>query len=249
MSNPFLQKLAFSQYADNVLAYYLLAGVICLFLARKTETSPLFAGLAGSFLGMASFVKSEGVVAAALFFLLGTLDLWLNLSTDKRKAAITAFWIGAGLAALPTVYFKLVYSPGNQTLINGLTSIEAPSTIKRLKITLGFALVEMFSLGWNLVCFLYPQRGLDYLEMKWSGIWVFLVVLALWTHKRSFQRDLWMIPMFFGLYGGICVFYYYFNTYFPIEWWLQVTLSRVLSAVLPLGLFWACCVIQPPRNP
>ena len=73
---------------------------------------------------------------------------------------------------------------------------------------------------------------------KWHGIWIIIIVCTFIGIKRIFSRNLLIIPLFLAAYIGIITFYYYLNTWFPIDWWLQVTLSRILSSLLPLILIW-----------
>jgi len=237
LTTPFLHKLSLSQYADGILGYYLLASFLCLILA-KTEHCKVFAFIGGCLTGFLSFTKSEGLIAAFFLIVLSApYILWKN--TNKNKAPlIYAFLIAAGIAFIPTILLKILYSPGNQTFVNGLTSIDMPSNLIRFKITLGFYLVEMFGLIWNIVIFLNPKSTMNYIEMKWCSVWVVLLTGFLLANRRGFKQPLIIFPCFLTLYGTTLTFYYYLNTYFPIEWWLQVTLNRVLSAILPITLFW-----------
>ncbi len=237
LTNPFLQKLSLSQYSDGALGYYLLAGILCLILA-KTEHCKISAFVGGLLTGFLSFTKSEGLIAAIFLIILSfPYILWKNKNKNKWPL-IYAFLIASGISFIPTILLKVLYSPGNQTFINGLTSTDMPSRLIRLKTTLGFYLIEMYGLIWNIGKFLNSGNKMTYIEMKWCSVWVVLLGGFLLANRKCFKKELIIIPFFLMLYGGTFTFYYYLNTYFKIEWWLQVTLNRVLSALLPSILFW-----------
>ena len=62
---PFYVKLSISQYSDVILAYFLLAALVCLIRA-KIDAEKSYAVLAGSFLGFLSFTKPEGLIASLI---------------------------------------------------------------------------------------------------------------------------------------------------------------------------------------
>ncbi|VAX37616.1 hypothetical protein MNBD_UNCLBAC01-1637 [hydrothermal vent metagenome] len=237
LTSPLLNKLSLSQYADGLLGYYLLASILCLILARM-NTCKIFAFLSGIFCGLLSFTKTEGLAAAALIILFALPYLLWKNKEKKITPLLLTFFIGAGIAFLPTLIFKFIYSPGNQTFINGLISTEAPSKLIRLKITLGFYLVEMFGLVWNAGLLLNPKNTMAYIELKWCSVWLVATASILLSFRKLFKKESLLIPFFLISYMTIFTFYYFFNTKFSIEWWLQVTLHRVLAAMLPTVLFW-----------
>lgn len=237
LTNSFLNKLSLSQYADGVLSYYLLASIFCLILA-KTEHCKVSSFIAGLFAGFLSFTKPEGFIAAIfIIFLSIPYLLWKNPNKNKAPLIYT-FLIACIITFIPTILLKVFYSPGNQTFINGLTSLESPSHLIRLKTTLGFYLIEMFGLIWNIVKWMHAKVPPNYIELKWSCVWVVLLAGFLWANWKCFKKEYILIPFFLTAYALTFTFYYYLNTAFKIDWWLQVTLNRVLAAILPLTLFW-----------
>ncbi len=217
---PFYVTLAISQYCDNVLAYFLLAALIC-FLIAVQKGSKSFLLLAGLFTGFMSFTKPEGTIAAILVVILGTIILFAEKKKNLHDGwkPICVFLGGAAIAFLPTMIFKFVYSPGNQTFVNGLFSQEKPVSLDRLKFVLIFFAAELTAKRWN---------------------WIWLVLLAglVLSGKKCFQKGIRIVPGFLFSYLAIIIFYYCLNTYFEIRWWLQVTLNRILFSLLPTFLLW-----------
>ncbi len=218
---PYFLKLSYSQYADVILSYYILASFVCLTLA-KAENNPKLCLVAGICIGFLSFTKGEGLVAAFVIALLFIPYMaWKNKQQNLKKF-IAYFFAGAFIAALPTILFQLLYSPQNQTFINGLISPTKPATFYRLKIILSFYLVEFVGQNWN-------------------GLWIVLVAGLICGKGKCFQSKLIIIPLFLLIYTLIITIYYFLNTHFEIHWWLQVSLHRIMYAVLPLTIFWTFC--------
>ncbi len=215
---PFFTKLASSQYCDIVLAYYLLGSFICLTQAR-TRSSKSFALLAGLFLGFLSFTKPEGASAALLIFFLSLPYLFRRDQTLKNQNLLAFFFLGLVIGGLPTILFELLYAPPNQTFINGLSSTIKPSSLFRMKMILSFFLVE-FKSG------------------KWNGIWFLCLSGLILSKGKCLRPTIRVIPVFLFCYFLMIGVYYYINTYFEIGWWLQVSLNRILFAILPCVVFW-----------
>jgi len=220
LSLPFFGLLATSQYSDILVGYYILAAVFAL-LAAQQEMRKGYACLAGLFCGLLAFAKPEGMVAALILANLGAVHLLFLKKPQAKSSRVPAFILfvaGLTISLIPCALFQLLYSPGNQTFINGLTDWEQHSNIMRLKMTFAFLGVELISRHWN-------------------GAWILAVVGLLIANRRTFQRKA-LIPSFIFIYLTVIISYYYVNTYFEIVWWLQVTLHRILFSLLPLVLFW-----------
>jgi len=217
LTMPFFVKLSISQYSDIVLGYYLLAAFLCLSIA-KSEQSPSFALLSGIFIGLLSFTKSEGLVASLIVLGL-SFPFLIWKEKEKKQKTILSFSLGACLGYLPSMIFYFFLAPENLTMINGLTSMTNPSTLSRLKIIFGFYFFELIS-------------------QKWNGLWILLLGGLVLSKGRCFHHNIIIFPLFFIFYGSIITLYYYMNTYFEIGWWLQVSLNRLLYAILPSFLFW-----------
>ncbi len=220
LSLPFFTVLAGSQYCDLVMGFYLTAGLVCL-IKTKEENLSAYGHLAGLFLGLLSFTKSEGQIACGLMMM---LSIFYFLGKPGRrwiqnwKLLIPCF-TGFVVGVLPTILFQFMLAPGNQTFVNGFLSTEKPATLLRLKMIGAFFLIELIS-------------------EKWNGLWVLLAIGLLISRFRCFSRNLLVIPCFILFYLLIVGFYYYLNTYFDIRWWLQVSLNRILFALLPVVVLW-----------
>jgi len=224
---PYFVKLSMSQYCDIVLGYFLLASLSCLVIAKE-KNLPIYGLLAGLFVGFLSFSKSEGLVAGGIVFILAIP--FLILKDPAQMKTLKRFLLGAGLSLLPTIIFQIFYAPPNETVINGLTSQTSPVTWLRFKIILAFYLVESVSYNWN-------------------GLWIVLIAGLILSRGKCFRSRLIILPLFIFLYAFVVTFYYWTNTYFKIEWWLQVSLYRIIYAVLPTMVFWVFASLwQEKRN-
>ncbi len=227
---PFYGLLAISQYSDIALSFYFLAGFFCLCETLRAEkrSGPsrqppgrlTYAALGGIFWGMAGFTKPEGLVAAGIACLM-TGILWLT--SDYPKAVKIKLFLSLALAlgiiSIPSIVFHLKYSPGNLTFVNGLASTQQPVTLYRLKMILAFLLTELKS-------------------SKWNGLWFLLGFGIILGGRRCWRRDQVILPAFLLLYLTAVLGYCWINTYFPIGWWLQVSLNRILFSLLPIMVFW-----------
>ncbi len=239
--HTYYMKIAMSQYCDIVLSFYLLAALICLIICKK-ENNLSFAVLAGIFLGLLTFTKPEGLVACGLLIILSAPHLIKHAKTWKEKLHTWFFMMG-GFAAgfIPTALFHF-YAPANQTMINGLFSKDHPSDWERLDVIWKFYLIEMlgdFS----------PWKGLW--VGTWRGIWlalIIIIVIALLRKIKLFDSLSRIIPLFIVSYMSVIAAYYYINTYFPIAWWMQVSLHRIYFSLLPLVLFWMFYALWTPTK-
>ena len=227
---PFYSLQAVSQYSDIVLSFYFLAGLFCIsetlhpVQASKAKRLPpgtsAYAVLAGFFLSLAAFTKPEGLVAAGLIALLTSI-LWLttSYSNSLKIKLLLLFATAMAIGAIPSFIFHTLYSPGNLTFINGLTSQNKPVSLYRLKMILAFLLIELKS-------------------AKWNGLWLLLGIGIIFCGKRCWRREIVILPLFMFSYLVIVLIYCWINTYFPIGWWLQVSLNRILFSLLPIAVFW-----------
>lgn len=217
---PFYGTLATSQYCDIIIGYFVLSSLYCLLEGMKRQSCS-FALLSGLFLGILSFSKPEGMVIALLIACLGSV-LFIRekgMSSFRRRKILAVFLISAFLSSLPTIIFQILYSPGNQTFVNGFFSLDKPVTLYRLKMILAFLVMELKS-------------------SKWNCIWILSAVGIILSWGKCFRKGVLVFPLFLALYMGITLIYYFTNTYFEIKWWLQSSLNRVLFSLLPTVLFW-----------
>lgn len=219
---PFFNLLAISQYCDIALSFYLLATLITLgeALTKERNYHSLLAGLFTGFLG---FTKPEGLVAALLVCSV-VIAAWLLSKLRNPKIFSTEncglFLLGLTLASIPTFAFHVLYSPGNQTFINGFASADKPSNFERFQAIMAFLFTELK-------------------HAKWGGLWFLVLGGIILGGKNAWTGKNLLPGLFFLLYLGVILAYYQVNTYFEIKWWLSVSLNRILFSLLPLALYWA----------
>lgn len=209
---PFGVILYSSQYSDSLLGLYLLSAFTCFLLAEKYDLQRLKM-LGMIFLGLMSFSKNEGLMAAVIVAL---ALLWHERSRPKGlKNLLLAFLC----AALPTIIFSVFFAPKNEAFINGLVSTDKPTHWDRVEVILA-----------------YPW--LEFISGKWNCFWVLAFGGILLAGKRLWTSTLGMIGLSLVLYLGVVLAYYALNTYFEIIWWLGQTLSRILFALIPTVALW-----------
>ncbi len=210
---PFVVKLATSQYCDIVAGYYILASLLCIVLAQNKKNHQL-TFIAGIFLGQLSFAKPESMLASLIIVALSLPYFLINKKTGtKTKKMISFLLLGCIISYLPTILFKYLYSPGNQTFINGLFSVDKPSTIVRAKFISAFFAVE-------------------FLHLKWHSIWGLLLCLLFYNNKRPFKRNLLIAPLIASVF-----FTYSFITHNPSKQFTLISSIAILILLLLLCLF------------
>ena len=219
-THPLLLNLTISQYADLPFAFYLFAGLFCLYQAKtKPLLTSYFLLLTSLFLSFLSFTKPEGLIAAiVVIFLSLPYLLWENNLRSLKKIFLI-YLISLFIAFLPSIVFYGLYAPKNITFINGFLSTAKPSDLNRLKIIAMYYVLEIFS-------------------AKWNGLWILLLGGFILSIKKCFTRKILIFPAFLLIYSAIIILYYQTNTYFEIGWWLQSTLHRILFTLLPTIIFW-----------
>jgi len=230
LSLPFYGLQAISQYSDIVLSFYFMAGLFCVcetlrpIKASKKNRFPgeilSYTALGGLFLSLAGFTKPEGLVAAGIIALF-TGILWLTSSHSQalKIRLFLTFAAALGIGTIPLFIFHFFYSPGNLTFINGLISKTNPVSLYRLKMILAFILTELKS-------------------SKWNGLWILLGIGMIVGWRKCWRREIVILPLFTAIYLITVLFYCWINTYFPIGWWLQVSLSRILFSLMPVVVYW-----------
>jgi len=220
---PFGVTLYSSQYSDALLGLFLLSAFITWLLAEK-HNLPKLKILSVIFLGLMSFTKNEGLMAAAICAL---ALFWHGRSNKKElKPLIIAFFI----ALLPTIIFTLFMAPKNEAFINGLASTDKPTNLARLSVILA-----------------YPW--FEFISGKWNGFWLLALGGILLAGKKLWQSTLGVIGVSLVLYLVIVMVYYDINTFFEISWWLSTTLSRILFALIPTITLWiALALIAKPQR-
>lgn len=222
---PSYMILATSQYCDILLGLFFLASLVVIYQSYVSQKNE-FLLLGGIFLGLLSITKPEGTILAGIVFLATHFYL---LQQKNKQETLFVFWLSTLIAGIPAILFLLFLSPGNQTFINGLTSITQPSTLLRLKIILAFFIVEVS-------------------HIKWGFLWGLILLAGLLNLNRIFKKDLFIFFFPIAVYLLIIFTYYWVNTYFKIDWWLAVSLSRILSSLLPAIIVWVSLAILSKKE-
>jgi len=225
---PFGIILLISQYSDSLLGLYLLSSFVCLLLAEKYGL-PKLKILSVVFLGLMSFTKTEGLVAAGIVFLI------ISWHECPRKNGFPTKTFGNDIgklvlwfmiAALPTLIFTLAFAPHTQNFINGLASTEKPTDWARISVILVYPWLELIS-------------------GKWNGFWILALGGILLAGKKLWHSTLGVMALSLILYLAVVMAYYAVNTYFEIGWWLENTLSRILFALVPTIALWIGLGLKP----
>ena len=218
---PHFLHLVTIQYADILIAFHFLAIFVCYQwdCEGDDEQRPVFLLLAGFFAGALAFIKDEGLVCSIL--LLGLIVLYeikVHLKAPKLKFRLGTFLFGFLITALPGVIFFLFFRPQNLFFINGLTSVNKPTSFARLG--------RIFSLWWQVL-----------LSPTWNYLWLVIAYLSAWCLgcRRNRTANLWFA--FVGLYALALMTNYFINTYFAVDWWIICSLDRLLMTLMPGFLF------------
>ena len=221
LTNPTYLSLSTAQYADILLAFYLLASIATIILTLKTK-DPGCAILSGLFLGLMTFTKNEGIVFCLVLFGLTCLNIIIfNKNTLKSRFKILGhLLIGLAATAIFTIVFKLFLAPPNPDIFpaNVSTSNMEFLNIRGLMIVVNFTLKELFHKGW---CFIWPL-----------AILMFII-----NPIKFFKNECKVISAFFICYLLILFFIYLTTINFDLSWRLTNTLQRILFYLLPSVLF------------
>ncbi len=201
--------LSISQYSDMLSSLFILCTFVCYLLSYKNN-NPRWLILTALFIGLLSFTKNEGLVAS---FVLTTLILF---SRPNKPLIFLSMLL---LAALPEIIFYLFMAPHNQAFINGLFSVNKPSTLSRLQYVLVYPLHELIGL-------------------QWSGLWILAMTGLIVGRKKAFKKPLAVIGLFIVSYLIVVLTYYQINTFFEIDWWMNNTLNRIIFALMPTTFLW-----------
>jgi len=210
-----------TQYADVLLAYYLLASTILLITTMHTKENRM-AFLAGLFWGMMPFAKNEGLVFLVLFLGVTSTSFLLNASDDRQRSLrlIENLAIGAALAAFATIIFKIFL---------------APATREVLFNPLGYKLKYLNIEGFLTVVKFY---ALTLLSLGWVFTWGLVFMIAIANCKKCLvvKEALILVIILAGFAASL--FYVYLTTaHFDLMWRLECTATRILFYMLPTILF------------
>ena len=205
----FGNTLCISQYSDMLFGLYLLCALVCYFLAFELNNNRLLIPTA-IFIGLMSFTKNEGLAASAILTL-----LILSQRPQKAGRFITVLL----LAAVPTIIFTFTIAPKSEAFINGLLSMQKPSTFSRL----GYILLNTIE---------------EFLSFKWNGLWIIAAIGLILAGKNILKQPFAIIGLFVAAYLSVVLAYYQINTFFEIGWWMNITLNRIIFVLMPAIFLW-----------
>lgn len=237
--NPFYVFQGTSQYADTVLAFYLLASVVCLNLTVMHRCRGM-ATVSGLVMGLMSFTKNEGLVMSIL--LTGFFGLYLLCrrvpAAEKKQdlLLVPCLLLGYAITASATVVLKLFLAPTNKDIFGGAAGAEMEYlNMNGLKITAG-------------------ALGKELTHKRWALMWWFVLGLSVLANRRLFHKENKIFLGFFTSYLGVLLVIYLTTVNFDLAWRLKSTLPRILFYLLPTVLFavnWAIhrYTYEPPPEP
>ena len=237
--NPFYVFQGTSQYADTVLAFYLLASVVCLNLTALHRCRGM-ATVSGLVMGLMSFTKNEGLVMSIL--LTGSFGLYLlcrRVPAAQKKQdllLIPCLLLGYAVTSSATVILKLFLAPANKDIFGGAAG------------------AEMEYLNMNGLTITAQALGKELTHQRWALMWWFVLGLAVLANRRLFYKENKIYLGFFASYLGVLLVIYLTTVNFDLGWRLKSTLPRILFYLLPTVLFavnWAIhrYRYQPPAEP
>lgn len=218
------------QTADVPLIFFLLAGIILLYLATQQNDATSLYILAGFMTGLAGWAKNEGLLAGVVTLVV----LFLYSLNQKKLLPFLQFIVGFFLPSVIVLYFKIALAPPSDLFVGSLSD--------------------------NLAKVVDPQRYflifkaiLD--QILHFGDWPFSIILSLLVYGLVFgfkvteySRDAIRIIMAIiglQLLGYIGV---YLITPHDLAWHLGTSFSRTIMQVFPPLLFLFFCAIPEPEK-
>lgn len=226
LTNMFTIQLSASQYSDLLLGLFLLAAITLFLLFQRTK-EPGYLLLMGLVLGMIGFTKVEGEALCVIILVTALVLVMTNRAwaTIRKRSALSLI-AATALAVLPLVIFLLAYVPHNSGIfINGITSPDKPASFERLMTIITY-------------------YGREFISAKWTGLWIALTAVLVFSYKTCMRRELRIIPIVLGVYVLLFTCTYFVNTFYEIAWWLNTSLNRIIFALIPMTALWAFLSIE-----
>ena len=217
--HPYFAFGSTQQYADILIALFLLMSLICFYLLA-TDNSPSIAILSGMILGFLTFSKNEGLVFAILLSIIILIRLWqLRRNHNTRLPYYVLFLISLLLTSLPTIIFKCFLAPPNSDILPNVSQTGLQMiNIERLSIILNYV-------------------GNEIIHKKWCYIWILLLMMVVTKLFKFFKKDTIWITLFFFVYFVIIIFIYLISTQVRLNWWIPFSLPRIYFYMLPAIIF------------
>lgn len=220
ISLPAYIGLGTSQYADIILAYYLLASLAMLMIAIREKDSGC-ASLAGLLLGFMSFSKNEGIVIVFLLVIFNILYLVFKESSKRPENLKIVRCLGTAtiLSLLPVLIFKLLMTVPNRDI----AVANSPGSLPFL--------------NWGGFCLIINFFWQEWSNAHWHFLWPLAGTVIIFGIRRYFRRENKILSLFFTAYFLIVLFIYLTTVNFDLAWRLSRTIQRILFYLLPSFLF------------
>ena len=207
VSDHKFKELAASQYADTLLALFILIAFIVYREANSVGRLPAFV-LLGLFVGSSSWIKNEGLLFFAVF------SVTFLFFHRKEPARIGLFLVGAALPLCVLLHFKLTLAPPNDLIHEGrsgsmLSLLLQPS---RYLLIAGQSFRMLVTEYWILLVLM-------------GGL---LVRRARWTNTLPF----WVLTLLLTGYFAV-----YLTTPHDLDWHVRNSVDRLLHHVYPAAVY------------
>jgi len=200
-----------SQYADILLAAFILLGVLILLESRDYSTI-LISGLA---LGFAVFTKNEGIIYLGIILLSYIYSSWRVNNKIPFKSAILLI-VGAFPGILSSLIIKN-YAVQNEFISNFSKSLSLLTFHKVALIVKGF--IYEF-VNWR----------------EWMLFWILIALFIVFTNKRQIKifQDVFLTSLI--ILSFIFFVFSYLVTPKDVVWHIQTSFNRLLIQILPICL-------------
>jgi hypothetical protein len=210
--SPHLYVNATENYADAVVAAFVAAGLLCLFVWLTRGSTPLLV-LAGLFLAAGATTKTEGLV-----FAIAAVVAALVVARGFERQRRAVLGLGAAVLALPVVWIVVDHVNGPSPRIFDVSMLLDPGYVAdeadRIPIATARLVAEIGD-GWPLLA---AAIALGLLAAACARLWWPLLFVAIWG----------------SLTIGALVAVYLATT-LPFDWHLETSVDRIVFSIV-LGL-------------
>jgi len=209
LSLPIFMAHATSQYADIVLAYFILAiSILIVELFKNPSTDKAL--MLGLFLGLAACTKDNGIVAVIIFGC-------LLLSSLRRNKA----WIKHGRALI----YGFMSILASVLLMKGIESFNTGNH--------GYDVSWASLFDWHRWVLIGKFTWQMVMDSSWGLLWS-LSFLVLFIFRRQIKEEegLGLILRFVGIYI-ISYLFMYAGTVLELKWLLSVSYYRLVFLIAP----------------
>lgn len=214
---PYCIRAGTSQYADVLLAFFLLSIFVALTIAVREEKEKFFI-VSAALLGFMAFTKNEGISLAALIFLATTFFLFKNRPVHYKKY-FKLFWIATALSMTAVIIFKLFLSPANRDIL-----------IRNMNPASQFFNLE----GCYMVFSSFVKQ---FFHPSWGYVWLLMGFALFLNSRRYLYREAQIMTLTLIMFLLAVVLIYLATVNFSLMWRLSRTLPRILFYLYPSVLF------------